>query len=211
MRLEVGLINSKISPGGLLVVLVLHGIAIYGLWSYRFIPAPDEAITLMVNLINSPSPEQPKVTRPKPKMPPKPKPVELPKPRQLVAEKPVVLQDEPQITALAPEPIIETPPLPPQPVQLANELSVSCPERIPPKYPLISKRRNEQGRVVLQIVLDEEGRVELVEIKSPSGFTRLDTAAVNAVKKWRCKPAMQNNVAVPAIALQPFVFILEGR
>jgi len=208
---EGGLIKSKISLVGLLVVLVLHGIAIYGLWSYRFIPTPDEAITLMVNLIDPPSSEQPKVARPKPKMPPKPKPIELPKPQPLVVEKPVLLPDESQTPALPPEPIIEVPPLPPQPMQLVNELSVSCPERIPPKYPLISKRRDEQGRVVLRVALDEEGRVGQVQIKTSSGFARLDTAAVNAVKKWRCKPAMQNGFAVPAIALQPFVFILEGR
>ncbi|MGC2164500.1 MAG: hypothetical protein WA632_00645, partial [Gallionella sp.] len=79
---------------GLLFVLVLHGAALYTLWSYRIIPTPEAAIALMVNLINPPPPKQPKPEPPK-LPPPKPKPIEPPKPQQLVAEVPVVLPGEP--------------------------------------------------------------------------------------------------------------------
>src|ERR1019366_6418774 len=117
---------------------------------------PDEAITLMVNLINPPPPEQPK-----PPKQPKPQPVEPPKPQQLVAETPVVLPDEPVVYAppLPPPPVAGAPQLPPQPVLLAGELSVSCPERSLPEYPRQSMRMNEQGKVVLRVVLGEDGRV----------------------------------------------------
>lgn len=196
---------------GFLFVLVLHGAALYGLWSYRLIPTPDEAITLMVNLINPPPPEKPK-PRPKPPQPPppKPKPIEPPKPQQLVAETPEVLPDEPVAPPPPPEPVIEAPPPLPEPVELSGELSVSCPVRSPPQYPLISKRMNEQGKVVLRVELNESGGMEKVMIKTSSGHARLDAAAVAAVKTWHCKPATRNGVAVAAIALQPFVFILEG-
>ncbi|MGC2166375.1 MAG: energy transducer TonB [Gallionella sp.] len=194
---------------GMLFVLVLHGAALYTLWSYRIIPTPEAAIALMVNLINPPPPEQPKPEPPK-LPPPKPKPIEPPKPQQLVAETPVVLPDDPVAPPPPPEPVIEAPPLPPSPVILSGELSVSCPVRSPPEYPPISKRMNEQGKVVLRVELNENGRVEQVTIKTPSGYARLDAAAVAAVKNWRCKPAMQNGIAVAAVALQPFVFILEG-
>lgn len=205
---------------GLLFVLVLHGAVLYGLWSYRIIPAPDEAITLMVNLINPPPPEQPKP--PKPEQP-KPRPVEPPPPehRHLVVETPVIKPDEPVAYAPpsppvpvppAPAPaVVEAPPLPPQPVILSDELSVSCPERSPPDYPMFSKRMNEQGKVVLRVELGEDGRVASATVKTSSGHQRLDNAALGAVKTWRCKPVTRNGVAVSAVALQPFSFILEGR
>src|SRR3989338_661327 len=178
---------------GLLFVLVLHGAGLYGLWSYRIIPTPDEALTLMVNLINPPPPEQPKPEPPKPEppKPPKPRPIEPPQPPS--------------------PPVVEAPPLPPQPVMLSGELAVSCPERSPPNYPTRSRRLNEQGRVLLRVELGEDGRVSGVAVKTGSGFPSLDEAAVSAVKTWRCNPAIQNGVAVPAVALQPFAFILEGR
>ena len=191
---------------GLLFVLAFHGVALYGLWSYRIIPTPDEAITLMVNLINPPPPEQPKP--PQPELP-KLRPVEPPKPQQLIVDTPVVMPDEQVV--YVPPPVVEAPALPPQPVVLASELSVSCPERSPPEYPRQSMRLNEQGRVVLRVELGEDGRVVNATVKSGSGYQRLDEAALSTVKTWRCKPSVRNGMAVHAMALQPFNFTLEGR
>lgn len=205
---------------GLLFVLALHGAALYGLWSYRIIPTPEEAITLMVNLINPPPPEQPKPPRPEPPKPPKPEPLKPPPEHpHLVVEAPPVLPDEPvafvpppaPAIVAPPPPVIEVPPLPPQPVVLSGELSVSCPERSPPNYPKQAVRLNEQGRVVVRVELGEDGRVANAAVKTSSGYRRLDDAALDAVKTWRCKPATRHGVAVPAVALQPFNFTLEGR
>lgn len=193
---------------GLTLVIVLHGAALFVLWSYRILPTPDAAVTLMVNLINPPAPEKPQPEPPQPQ----PRPIEPPKPQQLVAQAPVVLADEPVAPPPPPAPVvIEAPPLPPQPVMLSGELSVSCPERSPPNYPAHSMRMNEQGRVVLLVELSVDGRVSNVQVKTASGYRRLDEAAVSAVKSWRCQPAIRNGVAVVATALQPFVFVLEGR
>ncbi|MBI3902721.1 MAG: energy transducer TonB [Nitrosomonadales bacterium] len=197
---------------GLLVVLALHGAALYQLWSYRIIPAPDEAITLMVNLINPPPPQQPRPPKPKHPEPPKLRPPDLPPPehQHLAVETPVVQPDESvvYVPPPPPPPVIEAPPLSPQPVVLPNELSVSCPERSPPDYPLLSKRRNEQGKVMLRVELGEDGRVANVAVKTSSNYQRLDDAALNAVKTWRCKPSVRNGVAVRAVAMQPFNFML---
>ena len=194
---------------GLLFVLALHGAGLCWLWSYRIIPTPIDAYTVMVNLINPPPAKQPKPAPPKPL--PKPRPVEPPKPQQLVAEAQVVFPDEPIVYAPPPPPVAEAPPLPPQPVVLSSELSVSCPERSPPDYPVLSMRMNEQGKVVLRVELGEDGHVAHSEVKTSSGYQRLDAAALSAVKAWHCKPAIRNGVAVHALALQPFNFILEGR
>jgi TonB family protein len=46
-------------------------------------------------------------------------------------------------------------------------------------YPPASKRRNEEGRVVLHVWLDQkEGHPALVELKDSSGFPDLDRAGV---------------------------------
>jgi len=96
------------------------------------------------------------------------------------------------------------------PVQLSGDLSVICSERTPPVYPRQSIRRNEQGKTVLLVELDETGRVVNASVRQKSGFSRLDEAAINAVKSWRCTPAKHNRVAVHAVALQPFNFTLKG-
>lgn len=202
---------------GLLIMLILHVIVLYSLWSYRLIPAPTEAVTLFVNFITPPAP--PKLEEPPKPVPPRevkispPRPIE--QPRQLVVEAPVTLPSEP--VALPPppppppaEPVVEAPPSA-GPVMLSNELSVSCPERSPPIYPLYSQRIGEQGHVVLRVELDEQGRVSAAHVVTSSGSTRLDEAAMSAVVKWRCTPAQRDGVTVRAVALQPFNFILKGR
>lgn len=188
---------------GLMFVIVLHFAVLYGLWSYHILPTPNEALALMVDLINPAPPEQAKPLVPEP---PKPKKIiEPPKPQQLVAETQVVMPDEPAALPPPPEPVV----VPPQPVMLSGELSVSCPERAPPDYPAFSKRLNEQGRVVLRVELGVDGHIANASYATRSGYARLDEAAMNAVKTWRCKPAIRDGMAVVAVALQPFVFTLE--
>ncbi|MEQ1591714.1 MAG: energy transducer TonB [Thiobacillaceae bacterium] len=207
---------------GLLLVLALHAAALYGLWSARLIPAPEEVATVFVNFIDPTPPP------PKPKEPPRPKPpvpVKLDKPRpvepphyHLVAEAPIVSPTEPVAPPPPPEPPVIAPPAPPAPppqpagpVNLSSELSVSCPVRPAPAYPALSKKMGEEGKVVLRVELDEAGRFATVRVVSSSGFSRLDEAALTAVKNWHCNPAQRNGQPVRAVALQPFNFILEGH
>jgi len=193
---------------GLIFVVVLHGVVFYTLWNQRIIQTPVETPIFVSNIIIPPThakPPQPKAPKPHKLNPPDTKP---PDHQHLVAEVQVVLPDEPIDLPTPPEPVIESPP---QPVVLTSELSVNCPDRQPPEYPILSNRMNEQGKVVLRVYLGEDGRVVNTEVKTSSGYRRLDNAALNAVRTWRCKPALKNGVAVLAVALQPFKFKLEGR
>lgn len=191
---------------GLALVVVLHAAALYGLWSHRILVVPDEVVTLFVETITTPPPA--------PKEPPKParleksRPAEKLRPQQLVAEAPVVSAVEP--AAPPPPPAMEAPPAPPAgPVALATELAVSCPERTAPAYPPLSRRLNEEGKVVLRVELDEQGNVSAARVATSSGFARLDEAALAAVKTWRCNPARRDGQPVRAVALQPFKFVLQ--
>jgi len=217
---------------GLLVVLALHGGVLYALWSARVIPPPAEAVTLFVNFINPPPPQPtPRVVPPPPK-PVKQAPPPKPPHYHLAAEAPVASPQEAVEPLPPPEPVVEPPPvvaapapvqaqLPPAPpapppkpagpVTLASELAVSCPERRPPVYPPMSRRLGETGKVVLRVELDETGRVSTAQVASSSGSTRLDAAALAAVRSWRCNPAQRDGQAVRSVATQPFNFTLEGR
>ncbi|WIM04763.1 MAG: energy transducer TonB [Candidatus Nitricoxidivorans perseverans] len=197
---------------GLLLVLALHGAALWGLWRHRLIPMQDKMSTLFVNIIEPerPPPKPPEPPKPKP---PEPKPVEPPP--QLVAQAPVVSPTEPVVPPPPPAPVIAAPPAPPAPprpagpVTLGGELSVSCPERTPPRYPPVSRRLGETGTVVLKVELDEQGQVARSTVATGSGFPRLDEAAQAAVQGWRCTPAHRDGRPVRAVALQPFKFVLE--
>lgn len=198
---------------GVLLVVALHAAALWGLWSHRLFAAPQEAVTLFVDFIASPDPPvAPRVAEAPKREPPKPRPEEKPQPRQLVAEAPVVAATD--AVAVPPAPTSAAAPVmaaPVGPVTLGAELSVSCPERTAPTYPLLSRRMNETGTTTLRVELDEQGHVSSARIATGSGFVRLDDAALAAVKTWRCNPAQRNGQPVRAVALQPFKFVLQGH
>ncbi|MCP4696016.1 MAG: energy transducer TonB [Gammaproteobacteria bacterium] len=79
-----------------------------------------------------------------------------------------------------------------------------------PRYPRRSRRLGEEGKVVLRVQVDKSGRAKTVEIKSSSGFSRLDKAAVKAVWKWRFVPAKQGGQAVDGWMPVSVVFELKG-
>ena len=195
---------------GVLVVVALHAAALWGLWTHRLISMPQDVSTLFVNFIAPPS--LPKVEPVPKREPPKPRPEERAQPRQLAAEAPLTSPGEIAVPP-APTSVIAAPAesRPAGPVTLGVELSVSCPERTAPNYPLLSRRMNETGTAVLRVELDEQGQVATARVATGSGHARLDDAALTAVKAWRCNPAQRNGQPVRAVALQPFKFVLQGN
>lgn len=231
MNQDAGLHTKRARTAGIAATLVLHSIVLYGLWSYHVIPPPSEALTVFVSYINPLAPA--KTAEP---VAPKPVPARQETQKAVTPVAPTVLTSQAPVTStaepVAPAPVAKTLPAPvsspvvsravsvpatnsggaaSQPVLLNNELSVSCSERTAPTYPKQSLRLGEQGKTVLLVELDELGRVINVEVKSKSGFPRLDEAAINAVKTWRCSPAKRNGVAVRSVASQPFNFTIKGR
>jgi protein TonB len=57
--------------------------------------------------------------------------------------------------------------------------------RVDPVYPPASRRAGEEGTVRLKVLVDTNGRASNVAVTQSSGFTRLDEAAMEAVRKWR--------------------------
>jgi protein TonB len=58
-----------------------------------------------------------------------------------------------------------------------------------PRYPQIAVRARIQGRVILQAVIDERGRVTDVHISKGGLPMGLDQAAVDTVQSWLFEPA----------------------
>jgi len=195
---------------GLALVAALHVAALWGLWTHRLIPTPQETVTLFVNFITPPTA---KTVEPPRREPPKPRQEEKPQARQLVAEAPISSPADVVAPAPIPSPVVAAAaePKPAAPVNLGAELAVSCPERTAPAYPLMSRRMGETGTTVLRVELDEQGHVSSARIATGSGFARLDEAALAAVKSWRCTPAQRNGQPTRAVALQPFKFLLQGN
>jgi protein TonB len=211
-------VKSSICPehvaGGLLV-LALHGVALWGLISHRLVALPVQMPTLFVSLV---TPAVPQLRRPVP-VAPASAPSKHVKPRPPGAEPSVVAaltaNELPVAAAPSSMPLPAVAPAPTLapaigPVSLAGELSISCVERSSPEYPLVSRRRNETGTALLHVELDEAGQVATAVIIASSGHSRLDEAALTAVKRWRCNPAQRNGQAVRATARQAFNFVLQG-
>lgn len=78
-----------------------------------------------------------------------------------------------------------------------------------PQYPLLSSRLREEGTVYLRVRVHAEGYAASAEIKDSSGYTRLDLAALAAVKQWRFISAQQNGQAVDSWVIIPLHFFLK--
>lgn len=79
-----------------------------------------------------------------------------------------------------------------------------------PPYPATSRRRGEEGKVVLRVHVTPEGRSAAIEVKASSGHERLDAAAREAVAHWRFVPAQRGDEPVAAWVVVPIVFSLES-
>lgn len=79
-----------------------------------------------------------------------------------------------------------------------------------PAYPTISRRLREQGLVVLRVFVQPDGRPSEVAVGTSSGSTRLDSAALDAVRAWTFVPAQRGKERVAAWVLVPVHFRLEN-
>ncbi len=72
-----------------------------------------------------------------------------------------------------------------------------------PDYPFQARRARISGSGLFQMVLDANGRVSDVRVTKSTGSRILDTAAIQALRKWRFMP----NTGV-TLATQPISFDL---
>jgi len=213
----------------LFIVIAVVGFHVLGLWALQtgLLRRAVELVVpvqVMAEFIELP---QPQVTPTPPPPQPRPKPV----PKQVIPPKPVPRQ-VPQPAAIAdptPSPTVATgitepqPPAPPllTPVVVAEpappappriELPSSSADYInnaPPPYPPLSKRLGEQGKVIVRALIEVNGSASKAEIRTSSGYERLDQTALQTVLKWRYVPGKRAGVPEAMWFNIPINFVLE--
>ncbi len=214
-----GLLSSR-QWGFIALVVVLHSLGL--IWLLQ--PHPEQAkppVAEMTATILLPMPlpvvAPPDKTEPV-KTPTSTPTTVAPTPTPMVS-KTVTTAPAPDAPAIAPNP--PNPPAPPAPPVVANHTPAPpAPPSAPrfdaaylnnpaPPYPPISRRMNEQGKVLLHVVVGADGLPKEVSIAKSSGFPRLDDAAIAAVEKWRFVPAKQGDQAVTASVNVPINFKLD--
>ena len=78
-----------------------------------------------------------------------------------------------------------------------------------PAYPRASRRLNEQGQVVIRVFVATDGSPQQGEIKTSSGFDRLDQEALRTVMRWRFVPGQRFGTPEAMWFNVPVNFVLE--
>ncbi len=78
-----------------------------------------------------------------------------------------------------------------------------------PAYPRQSRRLNEQGQVVIRVFVAVDGSPQQGEIKTSSGFDRLDQEALRTVMRWRFVPGQRFGTPEAMWFNVPVNFVLE--
>lgn len=107
-------------------------------------------------------------------------------------------------TAPPPPPTAPAPPAhPAAPVATSQPQPISTPA---PRYPKQSLRNGEEGTVMVSAEIDPDGVPSSVEVARSSGSRHLDRAAVDAVRRWRFRPAMSDGRATSGRVQVPITF-----
>jgi protein TonB len=82
-------------------------------------------------------------------------------------------------------------------------------QRVLPAYPMVARRFNREGKVILRLTIDTGGSLVSVEVLEDPGYG-FAAAAVDAVKRSRFCPARHEGRPVTAKAILPIRFTLQG-
>ena len=215
------------------VLLAVSGVATHE--HKRPEPAPITVTLLPTPPVPAPVAMPAPVQEPAP--PPKPQPVPRqappplkPRPAPIARPKPVAPSPQPELPARPQEaaiatapPVAEASPVaapaappappapPPAPVRTGVSISASyAASNRPPVQPARSLRNNEEGKVMLRVLVQADGSAGEVQVRSSSGFPLLDEAARSAVQTWRFNPATSDGKAVTEWYLVPIIFKLSN-
>lgn len=95
-----------------------------------------------------------------------------------------------------------------KPVRLPSEILVGKAISKPsPQYPTIAKAAGVQGPVVVQVLIDEQGRV--VSAKVTSGHPLLQQAALQTAYRWKFSPTVLTGTPVKVTGVVTYNFVLN--
>jgi protein TonB len=80
-----------------------------------------------------------------------------------------------------------------------------------PPYPLTAFKAKQEGRVVLELEVLEDGTVGQVRLAKSSDFDSLDASALATVKKWKYSPAQKSGQIVKQWIRVSILFEVKAR
>ena len=211
-----------------LAVVVFHVLAIWALQTGLLVRALQVMVPVQIlsEFIDPPKPVEPPPPTPPPQVKQQVKSKEVAKPAVLAPQLLAIADPTPAPNA----PVgVTTPPPPPPPIAAPvaaapapAPLAPPAPPRVElpssdadylhnpkPVYPPMSKRLNEQGKVLVRVLIGEDGKPQKAEIRQSSGFDRLDQSALNAILQWRFVPGKRGGVVEAMWHIVPINFVLE--
>ena len=78
-----------------------------------------------------------------------------------------------------------------------------------PHYPRLARKRGYEGTVVLEVLVDPNGRVKDLQVFKSGGYAILDKAATDSVKDWLFEPGMRGDEKVEMWVKIPIRFQLK--
>ncbi len=207
-----------------IIVVLLHGLGLIWLGFFAEQVAPVRPVAMEVTIIPVSAPK-PKVAPPPPptaqpaaKIKPSPKKIQ---PKPTLKKRPVVQEPAdfaPKQQFFETQPVTQntnvtaTPDIaPPAKIEpfIESAISADYEENPKPDYPSLAKSMGWQGKVLLRVLVSEEGLSVAVEIEHSSGYEILDESAVEALKQWRFTPAKRGETAVAGSVIVPIIFTLQ--
>ncbi|MGC4365899.1 energy transducer TonB [Hydrogenophaga sp. R2] len=211
------------------VVSTVVGLHLAGVWALQsgLLRRAVELVVpveVMAEFIEAPQPQIPPAP-PTPAAPPSPAraapaprvaPAPAPRPEPVASPSPTPSPLAPQVApaepvaapAVAPAPA--APPAPPAPPAVVlpstNADYLNNPR---PPYPALSRRLGEQGKVTLRVFIETDGTASRAEVRTSSGFERLDQAALQTVLRWRYVPGKRGGTPEAMWVTVPINFVLE--
>ena len=112
------------------------------------------------------------------------------------------------VLAKAAAPVVASPPAKPE---VFSRTPAFYAPPAPPRYPAQARRRNQQGVVLVEVRLDEQGAQRELKLLRSSGVDSLDQAALQAVAAWRFRAEVRDGQSVPSRVQIPIQFALTAN
>ncbi len=204
--------------GAAVVIHIFLGYALITGLALKIVKHITEPIkTVNVKEVEKP-PEEPPPPPPKdveipPFVPPPEVTVESSAPPTITTQNTVVPPPQPTYVPPAP-PAPVAPPAPPAPTgptspatAIGSSTTVSEDD-----YPPASLRAEEQGRTVITVSINTQGRVDSCNVTTSSGFPKLDDKSCQiAQRRFRFKPALQNGQPVASTKVMPIRWQITSK
>jgi TonB family protein len=77
-----------------------------------------------------------------------------------------------------------------------------------PAYDELAQRMRQEGTIIVEVLIDETGRVADARILQEIPRSRLNDSAIRAARRWSYEPALKNGVAVKVWKSERIIFKL---